>query len=384
MNRLNIFYCASALTGVWLYLIWLRQWRSLTSKLNWIKPEEAKLKGCFPWSIYYLQSLEYNEESIICQGNLRGSSDVAYKVISDNVKEAFGDRFLVLLQETHIDELKNDLEQDQIKSVFTIVPNFNPQNPFAQIAPKLEWLLWVSSILIGLLPLGLYGLIWARLDRILEIVPTISVVLVLRELARKWVAHRYNLKTSLPFFAPHLGGIVWYKSHLPNRRVLFDLAIAPSLISFAIGISLVIVGMLQPSTGLEFDFRASLLMAGINQNSRTDLNYLAYAGWWCLNLTAISLIPVSILDGGCVLRSMVGAKKPAIATPVMRMIVLGLGLVSQQWLIVVAMELFLIDYPQPVLLDDVTQLNLGREILGIGVLSLAFSIILPLANGWRL
>jgi len=399
MNRLNIFYCAAALTGVWLYLI-LKQSRSPIPKPNWIKPDEAQLKGCFPWSIYYLQSLEYEDRAVICRGNLRSSSDIAYRVINDKVKEVFGDRFLVLLQEVPIDNSENDLandlnhEPEEIKSIFAIVPNFNPQNPFAPIAPKLEWLLWISSILIGLLPLGLYG--WGRIDWLLEVGLVLGVVLILRELARSWVAHRYNLKTSLPFFAPHFGGIVWYKSHIPNRRVLFDLAIAPSLVSFAIGITLVIVGILQPTTGaelslLKFDFGASLLMSGlmsglisgIDQSARTDLNFLAYAGWWCLNLTALSLIPVGILDGACVVSSMFGSKKTAIATPIMRMTALGLGLVSQQWLIVVAMELFLLDSPQPCPLDDVTQLNLGREVLGIVVLSLAVSVILPLANAWK-
>ncbi len=421
MDRLSVFYTGAALILVWLYLSLSTQpingRRSLSATTsNWIQPEESKLKGCFPWSVYYLQSLEFKDDSVICRGNLRKAPDIAYSLIRDNVKETFGDRFLVLLQEEavlgrYLTQYSDRSEPEETKYVFVITPNFDPQfssqtnspsnslSSWSQVAPHLEWLKWLASAIVGLLLLGgfwIYNWDVKGLDRILEIVPTLVIVLGIKELVRRWVANRYGIKVSLPYFTPHLGGIIWHKSHIPHRQALFDLAIAPNLVSLLIGIMLVAIGMLQPmsqdiSGGIEFDFKMSLLMSGLNQvlsnflpSSELNLNEtgqflhpLAYTGWWCLNLTALSLIPVSILDGGYILRSMTRADKIAIAAPIARIVILGLGLVSQQWLIVVAIELFLLSYPQALPLNDVTELNLTREIFGIAVLGIGLATILP-------
>ncbi len=389
MNRLTIFLTVAALIGVWLYLSFRMRRRSLgIDRSNWVKPDESLLKGCFPWSVYYLQSLEYRDESVICRGNLRSPSHLAYNLIKDNVTKTFGDRFLVLLQEepslNQVSQSEFDPEQEEIrKYVFAVVPNFNPQFPFARIRLQPEGLLWISSVLMGLLPLGLFAVFssnFDRLDQVLETVPILIVILGLREIARRWTANRYGIQISLPYFTPNLGGIVWHKSHIPNRKALFDLAIVPNIVGLILSLVLVLWGMLQPLTlAMEFDFKASILMHGLNEilpnTNHEAIHPVAYIGWWGLNLATLSLIPVSILDGGHILRSMFG--KLAIAAPMMRMVVLGLGLVSQQWLIVVAIQLFLLNYPQSSPLDDVTELNLGRDLLGIIVLGLALAIILP-------
>lgn len=394
MNRLTIFLTVAALIGVWLYLSLRMHRRSLgIDRSNWVQPNESLLKGCFPWSVYYLQSLEYRDESVICRGNLRSSSNLAYNLIKDNVTKTFGDRFLLLLQEEpNLNQVDpSELEQEEVrKYFFAVVPNFNPQFPFAQIKLQPEWLLWMSSVLMGLLPLGLFTVFssnFAQLDKFLATVPILIVILSLRELARRWTANRYGIEISLPYFTPNLGGIVWHKSHIPNRKALFDLAIAPNIVGLILSLVLVIWGMLQPLTlGMEFDFKVSLLMHGLNQilpnTDHEAIHPLAYIGWWGLNLTTLSLIPVSILDGGHILRSMVG--KLAISTPMMRIVVLGLGLVSQQWLLVVAAELFLLNFPQSSPLDDMTELNLGRDILGIIVLGLALAVILPVPEFFEL
>ena len=387
MNRLIIFGTGAALIGIWLYLSLLPHKRFSTlsnlTQSNLEKPDEGMIKGCFPWSIYYLQSVEYLNGAIACRGNLRCSSDLAYNQIKENVKKTFGDRFIVLLQ---LEPNLNQLEQEEVKYIFLLAPNFKIQLPYSEKFQKLEWLIWLGSLGLGLLPLGLwfFNSPFNSNFKIFEILPIVIFSLIPRELARRWVANRYGIKISLPFFTPHLGGLVWHKFHILNRWTLFDLAIAPNLVSLVIGLVLVVWGTIVKPTGLgtEFDFKVSLLMTGLHQvlpNSEASiLSPMAYAGWCVLNIMAVSLIPVSILDGGYILRSMVGSGKFAmIATPIMRIVVLGLGLVSQQWLIVVAMELFLLNYSPFVPLNDVTELTLGRDILGIFILGLGLMVILP-------
>ncbi|HEY9847452.1 MAG TPA: hypothetical protein V6D03_14810, partial [Candidatus Caenarcaniphilales bacterium] len=50
------------------------------------KAEEGALQNCFPWSVYYLQSLEYRPQAMICRGQLRSNPEVAYQTVRENVQ----------------------------------------------------------------------------------------------------------------------------------------------------------------------------------------------------------------------------------------------------------------------------------------------------------
>jgi uncharacterized membrane protein len=61
--------------------------------------EETQLRNCFPWSVYYVQNIEYRPQAIIFRGQLRTTSSNAYEQIKVNIERQFGDRFLVIFQE---------------------------------------------------------------------------------------------------------------------------------------------------------------------------------------------------------------------------------------------------------------------------------------------
>ncbi|AFY71044.1 hypothetical protein Pse7367_2791 [Thalassoporum mexicanum PCC 7367] len=94
-----------------------------------LAPEaETRLKGCFPWAVFFLKQIEYNQRAIVCQGQLRyqaGSnwqrslreqpaqtdhlpdatelaklspSEAIYRIISANINAEFGDRFWIFFQ----------------------------------------------------------------------------------------------------------------------------------------------------------------------------------------------------------------------------------------------------------------------------------------------
>ena len=86
------------------------------------KEEEATLQNCFPWSLYYLQNIEYRPQALICKGQLRGNPTLAYDTIRDNIEANFGDRFLVIFQ-----------EGKSGKPFFALVPN-----PLSQIG-RTSW-----------------------------------------------------------------------------------------------------------------------------------------------------------------------------------------------------------------------------------------------------
>ncbi|MCY7286556.1 MAG: site-2 protease family protein, partial [Cyanobacteria bacterium CAN_BIN43] len=101
--------------------------------------EEADLKNCFPWSVYYVQDIEYRPQSLICRGQLRTQADVAYKTVSENVSRYFGDRFLLVFQEDRHD-----------KPFFALVPNPHAKTAKAakfRLRPGLALALVVATLL---------------------------------------------------------------------------------------------------------------------------------------------------------------------------------------------------------------------------------------------
>ncbi|NJL91225.1 MAG: hypothetical protein HC916_16665 [Coleofasciculaceae cyanobacterium SM2_1_6] len=81
------------------------------------KEEEMKLRQCFPWGIYYLQSVEYFPQAIVCRGKLRTNPDRAYQTVNQNIKNLFGDRFYIIFQEAALGS-----------PVFTLAPNPHARN----------------------------------------------------------------------------------------------------------------------------------------------------------------------------------------------------------------------------------------------------------------
>jgi hypothetical protein len=61
--------------------------------------EETVLQRCFPWSVYYLQNIEYRAQAMICRGKLKAAPGIAYQTVQRNIQTQFNDRFLVLFQE---------------------------------------------------------------------------------------------------------------------------------------------------------------------------------------------------------------------------------------------------------------------------------------------
>ncbi|GAB1545079.1 hypothetical protein NUACC21_77550 [Scytonema sp. NUACC21] len=48
--------------------------------------EETQLRNCFPWSVYYLQNIEYRAQAVICRGQLRTTPTNAYQQIKANIE----------------------------------------------------------------------------------------------------------------------------------------------------------------------------------------------------------------------------------------------------------------------------------------------------------
>jgi membrane-associated protease RseP (regulator of RpoE activity) len=379
--------------------------------------EETQLRNCFPWSIYYIQNIEYRPQAVICRGQLRTKASNAYQQIKSNIEAQFGDRFLLIFQEG-----LND------KPFFVLVPNTQaakqtntPQRNQERLTrPGLALLLLAATLLtttlVGVriagvsLPktgeIGSFLKVLFSPDVLLKGLPYalgLMTILGIHELGHYLTAKFYKIRSTLPYFIPvpfflgTFGAFIQMRSPIPNRKALFDISIAGPLAGFIVTLPLLIWGLahsdivaLTAKTRV-FDFNSlnpkySILLALLSKlalgsqltaTSGLDLHPVAVAGFLGLVVTALNLMPVGQLDGGHIVHAMFGQRTAIIIGQIARVLLLLLSLIREEFLLWAIILLFmpLIDEPA---LNDVTELDNGRDIWGLLAMGLLVIIVLPL------
>jgi membrane-associated protease RseP (regulator of RpoE activity) len=372
------------------------------------KEEEAALQNCFPWSIYYLQNVEYRPQALICRGQLRTSPEVAYKTIRENVENRFGDRFLIVFQEGM-----------NGKPFFALVPNPQAKTSAKSASdssltrPGLAITLFLATIftttLAGVsisgaitedveitLPLLLSGLPYAL---------ALMAILGMHELAHYLTARLYRIRATLPYFIPippasffpfgTFGAFIQMRSPVPHRKALFDVGIAGPMAGFVVTIPLLLWGLanstpvaLTEDSGIlnVTSFQPSLLLlallsklalgSSLTATTALRLHPVAVAGCLGLLVTALNLVPVGQLDGGHIVHAMFGQRVGAVIGQVARLLVLALSFVQQEFFLW-AILLFFIPVVDEPALNDVSELDNQRDWWGLVALGLLVSIILP-------
>jgi len=132
-----------------------------------------------------------------------------------------------------------------------------------------------------------------------------------------YLACRYHgVPASLPFFIPGpwplgtFGAVIRMRGPIPNRKALFDIAVAGPLAGFLVALPALIIGLLQAepfdpgpdSQGWAFSFGSPLLMTlmmdRLVDGFTPQLNPSLAAAWVGLLVTSFNLFPVGQLDGG--------------------------------------------------------------------------------------
>jgi membrane-associated protease RseP (regulator of RpoE activity) len=371
------------------------------------KGEEATLKACFPWSIFYLKSIEYRPQALICRGHLRTSPDNAYKTIRTNVESKFGDRFLVIFQEGM-----------DGKPFFALAPN--PRAHLTQAStttltrPGLALALLAATILTttfaGVLIAEAQSeeiqVGWSNILTGLPYALSLLAILGVHEMGHYLTARRHRISVTFPYFIPvpwapifpfgTFGAFIQMRSPVPNRKALFDVGIASPLCGFLVTIPVLMWGLahsaLTPLTDdsgiLNFQsFRpsASLLLMLLSKralggtltiDSAIDLHPVAIAGCLGVVVTALNLMPVGQLDGGHIVHAMFGQRTGAMIGQIARFLVLGLSFVQREFFFW-AILLFFIPVVDEPTLNDVTELDNTRDLLGLLALAVLVMIVLP-------
>jgi membrane-associated protease RseP (regulator of RpoE activity) len=370
--------------------------------------EETQLRNCFPWSVYYLQNIEYRPQAVICRGQLRSDATEAYQKIKENIEEQFGDRFLIMFQEGF-----------NGKPFFVLVPNTQLTKHQRRNSEKLTrpgfalgllftTLLTTTLIGVKVAPKQLEQTNAAFFWQGLPYALALMTILGLHELGHYLAAKRYKIRVTLPYFIPMpfflgtFGAFIQMRSPVPNRKALFDVSIAGPIAGLIATFPLLFwgltqskivtlneqVGLLNSDSLTTLNPKYSILLALISKlilsNQLTaskviDLHPVAFAGLLGLVITALNLMPVGQLDGGRIIHAMFGQRNAIIIGQISRLLLLLLALVQPGFFIWAVILLFIPLMDEPAL-NDVTEIDNKRDILGIVAMAFLILIVLPLPN----
>jgi membrane-associated protease RseP (regulator of RpoE activity) len=360
-----------------------------------IPDEDLKtIQGIFGIDTFFATETIAYQEGAIFKGNLRGEPDVVYDRLSASLQERLGDRYRLFL-----------VENPEGKPTIVVLPSSNDPKPASVSQNLLAVALLVVTLATTLETAGLFlGFdFFTHVERLREVLPIASgiwLILGAHELGHRLMARRYQIRLSLPFFIPSwqissFGAITRFESLLPNRTVMFDIAIAGPAMGGIVSLLMLVAGLLLSHAGSLFQipsqfFQGSILVGSLARallgtdlhNSIVDVHPLVIIGWLGLVITALNLMPAGQLDGGRIIHAIYG-RKVAQRTTIATLILLGIvsivnpaNPVTLYWAIVI---LFLQRNLERPSLNELTEPNDARAALGLLALFLTIATLIPLA-----
>jgi len=242
----------------------------------------------------------------------------------------------------------------------------------------------------------------------LPIVAGTVAVLVAREIATRVVASTKDVKMGAPLFIPSLqlgsyGAITPFQSFPKNRKEFFDISAAAPAVGFVLsGIALVagllMTGLLSSDVADLYPripmslFNSSLLLATcaktllpqqLLQQATISVHPLVVVGYTGFLINALNMIPFGRLDGGRIVKSIVG-RTTANTIGGFALLIQGFSSVfgdNNLLLIWGLIAIFLRRESEVPCLDEVTEPNEVRNAFGFVLLLLMLFTLFPLPTG---
>jgi Predicted membrane-associated Zn-dependent proteases 1 len=161
-------------------------------------------------------------------------------------------------------------------------------------------------------------------------------VLMTHEFGHYLMGRRYDVSVSLPYVIPFifpfgtLGAVIRMKGQMPSRRALFDIGAAGPIAGLIATVIVTTVGLsLDPVTvpdhitsgaSQEIVFNDPLLLEsiagilGYADPAQVGHQPVIIGGWVGMFFTFLNLLPVGQLDGGHMVRAMIGERQETIAS----------------------------------------------------------------------
>ncbi|TRZ91110.1 MAG: site-2 protease family protein [Methanosarcinales archaeon] len=279
-------------------------------------------------------------------------------------------------------------------------------SPFAPVKER-RWInvvlliaTFFTTMLVGSL---LYGAdIESNPSDVLQGIPfsiAIMTVLGAHEAGHYFVAKKHGMQTSLPYFIPFpsligtMGAIIKHRGPIPGRKALFDVGVSGPLIGLFASVVVTVIGLLQPP--LQFAPEEHALALGIpplfgfimsffSIPDTSVMNPIAFAGWAGMLVTALNLIPAGQLDGGHVLRAMIGEKAsrvsavlPAVLFFIGAFLIIFMKTDGFMWIFWSALLLFFSAGGHPRPLNDDIPIDRKRMLLGVITFALGLLCLTP-------
>ena len=262
--------------------------------------------------------------------------------------------------------------------------------PYAQLdsLERAFWAFWQNvqqgSLTGGLREsLAILNLNWSQ--GLTYMLAVMSILLV-HELGHFFMALRYGIPASLPFFIPvpilpfgTMGAVISMEGSHANRRQMFDLGITGPLSGLALALPITLIGIMQlpaaPAVGSGFRFHNPLIFQLLIANLRPeyptptylDLNqfnpYLM-AGWVGMFVTGLNMLPISQLDGGHVAYALLDRGAYTLARGLLVAAILFVLLTEQYGWVVMLVVIILLGIEHPTMDDDPEPLNPLRRAVG--------------------
>ena len=330
-------------------------------------------------------------------GHLRGKSDEVFR----KIREAFaGEPVTPMLLEG---------EEDDVRVV--IMPGRQAESEPKPTNSALHWLLFAITLATttwaGALHAGVNLL--QHPERFTVGLPySLGLLLILgsHELGHYFAAKFHGIQVTPPYFIPvpfalgTFGAFIKIKSLTPDRRALFDVAVAGPLAGLVFAIPALLIGLryseVIPGHGslgfgqVGVDIGSSVVLAFLANlslgapllgGSHLLLHPLAFAGWLGLIVTALNLLPIGQLDGGHISHALFGSRG---ARGISMVAMIGLFLLAlfvwpglMFWAFIVFFIAGTRDAPAA---NDLTPVGALRTVLGYFTFLILLLIIVPVPH----
>jgi membrane-associated protease RseP (regulator of RpoE activity) len=212
------------------------------------------------------------------------------------------------------------------------------------------------------------------------------------ETAHYFYARKHGVKATLPYFIPAptiigtFGAVINVKSPIPDRNALFDLGLSGPLAGLLVTVPVLMIGLsistvTAQSTGamlftppLLMDIIAYFTAPAVASGQMIFLHPVAFAGWVGVVVAMLNLMPVALLDGGHISRSIFSEKIHLVISLMAVVVTLLLGWIPMAILMLLIMFK---TKSHPGAMDNVIPLTRGRKILAIGALVMLILCLSP-------
>ncbi len=330
-------------------------------------------------------SLQHRGKVVLFTGHLLWDAETAFSLLYERLRGR---------------GLLPSLRRQKERDILLIAPA--PREP-GRSRPLINLLLFLATIIttlfVGAFNEGFNPLRYPSTLRFgAPFAAALLLILGTHELSHYLVAKRHGLRVSLPYFIPvpfglgTFGAFIKMESVVKDRKGFFDVGLAGPLAGLMMAIPITIFGLslseVKPIIygagyfregnsllylALKYIVHGQILPSG---GIDVFLHPIAFAGWIGLMITGVNLLPTGQLDGGHVAYALLGDGYRWVAQPLL-FLLLAMGLFLWPGWTVWALFILITGPRHPRPLNDITELDRGRKIIGALVAILMALIFTP-------